>query len=72
MRTVTIVLELEDEKFDEMEKILLNDSYKKCKEDWTDEQWTQFVIETYMDTEPYLDCHNGNLEVAYEDMRYDF
>ena len=72
MRMVTITLALEDEKFNEMESILLNDSYGKCKESWTDEQWTRFVIETYEDTESYLDCHNGNLEAAYKDMKYDF
>lgn len=71
MRTVTIVLELEDEKFNEMEKILLNDSYEKCKESWTDEQWTRFVIETYEDTELYLDCNDGDLEKAYKDRIYD-
>ena len=72
MRTVTITLELEDEKFDEMENILLSDGHKNCKDNWTEENWTRFVIETYEDTEPYLDCNNGDLVKAYKDMINDF
>ena len=71
MRTVTIVLELEDEKFNKMESILLADGYKNCKENWTEESWTRFVIETYEDTESYLDCNGGDLKSAYKDMIYD-
>ena len=72
MRTVTIVLELEDEKFNEMEKILLTHGCKTCKENFTEDQWTRYVIENYEDTEAYLDCHNGDLEMAYLDMINDF
>ena len=72
MRTVTIILELEDEKFDEMEKILLNDGYKNYKENWAEDEWTRFVIKTYEDTNRYLNCNKGNLEAAYNDMKYDF
>ena len=60
-----------DEKFDEMEKILLYNGYKNLREKWSNENWTRFVIETYEDTESYLDCHNGDLENAYNDMVYD-
>ena len=71
MRTVTITFELENEKFNEMESVLLNNGYKELREKWTDEDWTRFVIETYKDTEAYLDCNNGDLEAAYNDMKYD-
>ena len=72
MKQVTITLSLEDDKFNEMERILLDRGHNRLKATSTENDWTRFVIEMYEDTEPYLDCHNGNLEAAYEDMRYDF
>ena len=72
MKTVTITLTLEDEKFNEMETILLNNGYKRLKKEKSESEWIRFVIEMYEDTEPYLEHNNGNLEEAYNDMIYDF
>ena len=71
MKTVTITLELEDDKFAEMERIILKHGYKSFKEKASEAEWVRFVIETYENTEPYLDCNDGELEEAYYDMRYD-
>lgn len=69
MKTVTITLALEDDKFNEMEKILLDNGYSK--ENGNEEDWIKLVIEAYYDTEPYLDHNKGDLEAAYKDMMYD-
>ena len=66
MHRVIITLELENEKFDAMENILLSKGNKK-----EHHNWEQFVIETYYKTETYLDCNDGDLEKAYMDMQYD-
>lgn len=71
MKRATIILELEDAKFNEMEKVLLKSGMdKECFE--TEEQWNRFVIEEYNKTKSYLELYDGNLEEAYEDMIYDF
>lgn len=71
MKRVTIILELEDEKFNEMEKVLIKNGMRK--EDFeTAEQWDGFVIREYNKTETYLVLYDGNLEEAYTDMIYDF
>lgn len=70
MKTVAIILSLEDDKFNEMEKVLLNNGHQK--EEMSEDDWTRYVIENYQAAEEYLDCHNGNLEEAYKDMIYDF
>lgn len=71
MKTVTITLSLEDNKFNEMETVLLNNGCKDLKRAMSEDKWTLYVIETYNDTESYLNYHNGNLEEAYKDMLYD-
>lgn len=71
MKRVTIVLELEDEKFNEMEDILLRSGMdKECFK--TAEQWDRFVIEEYNKVKLYLELYDGNLEEAYTDMVFDF
>ena len=70
MKRVIITLELEDEKFDAMEKILLRRGINRNAVNA--EEWDKFVIEQYNRTEPYLECWDGNLEKAYEDMIFDF
>ena len=72
MKTVTITLSLEDDKFNEMETILLNNGSKRFKEEVNENDWIRYVIEMYEDTKPYLDYHKGNLEEAYKDMLSDF
>ena len=71
MKIATATLELEDDKFKEMEMVLLNNGYKSLKSKMLESDWIQFVIEEYNATEIYLDCNNGNLEQAYEDAKYD-
>lgn len=68
MKRVIITLELEDDKFEEMEKILINDGVSKGMI----ENWDAYVINTYNKTERYLECNGGNLLRAYRDMIYDF
>ena len=71
MKIATATLELEDDKFKEMEMVLLKNGYKSLKSKMLESDWIQFVIEEYNATEIYLDCNNGNLERAYEDAKYD-
>ena len=71
MKTVTITLSLEDDKFNEMEKILLDNGSKNFKKSVSENDWIRYVIETYEDTKSYLDYHKGNLEEAYKDMLSD-
>ena len=71
MKIATATLELEDDKFKEMEMVLLKNGYKSLKSKMLESDWIQFVIEEYNATEIYLDCNNGNLEQAYEDAKYD-
>lgn len=73
MRSVTITLNLEDDKFESMEKILLKHG-DYDKDDVTEEMWVRYVIETYEKVKPYLDlsCNHGNLEEAYLDMSSDY
>lgn len=68
MKTATVTYELEETKFNAMETILLRHGFIKEEYD----MWDLFVINTYYNTERYLDFHNGDLNSAYEDMRYDF
>lgn len=68
MKRVIITLELEDDKFEEMEKVLLNNG---CPKDRI-ENWDAHVINTYYETERYLECNGGDLSRAYRDMIYDF
>jgi hypothetical protein len=70
MIRVIITLELEEEKFYAMEEILLNSGINKNS--FNAEEWNKFVIEQYNRTEPYIECNNGKLKDAYEDMKYDF
>ena len=71
MKIATTTLELEDDKFKEMEMVLLKNGYKSLKSKMLESDWIQFVIEEYNATEIYLDCNNGNLEQAYNDAKYD-
>lgn len=70
--TVKYELELDDETFYEMEKVLLNNGCKNWKRDLSKDEWIRFVIENYEKTEEYLSCNNNDLEKAYIDMTYDF
>ena len=71
MKRVTIVLKLEDGKFNEMEEVLLRSGMdKECFE--TAEQWDVFVIKEYNKTKSYLELYDGNLEESYMDMMFDF
>jgi DNA-binding transcriptional MerR regulator len=56
------------DKFNAMADVLFRYGYTKADYD----MWDLFVIQTYHDTERYLEIHNGDLEAAYNDMRYDF
>lgn len=51
-----------------MRKVLLNNG---CSKDGY-QNWDAHVIETYYNTESYLECNGGDLNRAYQDMRYDF
>lgn len=68
MKTATITLQLEDDKFEAMEKVLIAHGIYK----YQIKHWDFYVINTYYDTERYLEIHNGDLNKAYQDMRYDF
>ena len=68
MKKVIITLELEDDKFEEMERVLLNN---RCSKD-NHKNWDAHVIETYNKTISYLECNGGDLNRAYRDMIYDF
>lgn len=77
MKTVTITLSLEDDKFNAMEQILLKRHPDKLKNqhakgEWHEDMWTRFVIESYYSAVPYLNYNGNDLEKAYEDMYYDF
>ena len=66
MKKVIITLELEDDKFDAMEEILLKEGVRKeFVGNWD-------VIQEYYNTEKYLGCHDGDLYDAYLDMLNDF
>ena len=68
MHKIVITLELEDEKYNAMEIIMINRGCKKNNY----KNWEQNVIETYYKAETYLECNNNDLEKAYIDMLYDF
>ena len=65
-------LELDDETFYEMEKVLLNNGYEDWKRDLSKDEWIRFVIEKYEETVEYLSCNNNDLEKAFIDMTHDF
>lgn len=68
MKKVIITLELEDDKFIEMEEILLKEGVQK---EFIG-NWNAYVIQEYYNTEKYLGCHGGDLYDAYLDMLNDF
>ena len=64
----TAILQLECDKFEEMEKVLFNKGWSKDDV----ENWDAVVIQKYYDTEPYLEFNGGDLNRAYQDMIHDF